>query len=308
MNRYAIAIHGGAGTIPRTNMTPEKESAYRQELQRILQEGINVLKQGGQALDAVEAAVVALEDCPLFNAGRGAAFNHDGKNEMDAALMDGRLLRAGAVAGITGVKNPIRLARLVMEASDHVLLSGRGAEEFARVMNVPFETDDYFFTQERYDQLVQKQQRGGAPSESLTGNKPANFGTVGAVAWDSQGNLAAATSTGGLTNKRFGRIGDSPLIGAGTYANDVCAVSCTGDGEYFIRTVAAHDVACLVEYRGLTLQEACHLVIHEKLGQLGGEGGLIAVDNQGNLALPFNSEGMYRAIKRWDSEEMVAIY
>jgi len=196
MNRYAIAIHGGAGTLPRTGMTLEKENTYRQELQRILLVGVNVLKQGGQALNAVETSVVALEDCPLFNAGRGAAFNYEGKNELDAALMDGQTRRAGAVAGITGVRNPIRLARLVMEESDHVLLSGRGAEEFARIMKVPFETDDYFFTQERYDQLVQKQQRGGAPSESLSGYKPANFGTVGAVAWDSQGNLAAATSTG----------------------------------------------------------------------------------------------------------------
>jgi L-asparaginase / beta-aspartyl-peptidase len=305
---FAMAIHGGAGTLSRKEMTPDKEAAYKEGLRQALQAGIEVLEKKGSALDAVEAAVRALEDHPLFNAGRGAAFNFEGKHELDAAIMNGATREAGAVACVKGIRNPVSLARAVMEKSDHVLLSGAGAEEFARLQQVELVPDSYFYTQERYDQLQKKKEKGGAPSENINGAKATRFGTVGAVALDAHGHLAVATSTGGLTNKRFGRIGDSPLIGGGTYANERVAVSCTGDGEYFIRTVAAYDVACLVEYKGLSLQEASGNVIHEKLTQLGGEGGLIAVDAQGNLALPFNSEGMYRAWQRQNETPHIEIY
>jgi beta-aspartyl-peptidase (threonine type) len=308
MQPYAIAIHGGAGTLTREEMTPEKEAAYRNGLRQAIEAGIHILEKQGSALDAVEAAVRVLEDHPLFNAGKGAAFSHDGTHELDAAIMDGHTREAGAVAGVKGIKNPVSLARLVMEKSDHVLLAREGAEEFARRMKIEPVPEAYFYTQERYDQLQKKKEQGGAPSENLKSQKGARFGTVGAVALDNDGHLAVATSTGGLTNKRFGRVGDSPLVGAGTYANDRVAVSCTGDGEFFIRTVAAYDLASLLEYKGLELEEAGRVVIHEKLKELGGEGGLVAVDSRGNITLPFNSEGMYRAWQRQGEPLRVSIY
>lgn len=293
MSTFALAIHGGAGTIPQLDMPPTREKAYRQGLEDALRAGYAVLKAGGAALDAVEVAVRSLEDCPLFNAGRGAVFNADGQHEMDASIMSGSDLRAGAVAGVNNVKNPVGLARLVMDKSGHVLLSGQGAFEFAHQMRVPLEDDQYFFDQFRYDQWMKVKGTDTYQLDHSDGGK--KFGTVGAVALDVNGHLAAATSTGGMTNKRYQRIGDSPIIGAGTYANDAsCAVSCTGHGESFMRAVVAFDVQALMSYKGLSLAEAVRIVVHEKLPPLDGEGGLVAVDHQGNLVLDFNSSGMYR--------------
>jgi beta-aspartyl-peptidase (threonine type) len=304
--RPSLAIHGGAGTIRREEMTADGEAAYRSSLKQALLRGWAMLNQEGAAIDAVEAVVRALEDDPLFNAGRGAVFTHDGKHEMDAAIMCGERLRAGAVAGVSGVKNPIRLARLIMEETEHVLLCAAGAEEFAREMNCDFAPPEYFFDQSRYEQLLQARREHVTQLDHTPSKK---FGTVGAVACDVRGNLAAATSTGGMTNKRFGRVGDTPLVGAGTYAdNGTCAVSCTGHGEFFIRTVAAYDVACLMKYKGLPLAEACAQVVNVTLYEMGGEGGLIAVDRQGNVAINFNSEGMYRAWVTPGREAQVAIY
>jgi L-asparaginase / beta-aspartyl-peptidase len=304
MKKIIIAIHGGAGTILRSQMTEQKEKAYTNTLSRSLNEGYDLLKRGGSALDAVQAAVIALEDCPLFNAGKGSVFTHDGNHEMDAAIMEGKYLRAGAVTGVSNIKNPVLLARMIMEKSEHVLMSGKGAEEFARLMNLPTEPDEYFYEQFRYDQLMQCRNENSVSLDHTV----KKFGTVGAVALDQDGNLAAATSTGGMTNKRFNRVGDSPLIGAGTYANNAtCAISCTGHGEYFIRAVVAHDVSCLMEYKGLSLKDACQLVVQDKLRKIGGDGGLIAVDSQGNVSLPFNSDGMYRGYKTIDAE-MIGIY
>ncbi|MBX2978929.1 MAG: isoaspartyl peptidase/L-asparaginase [Flavobacteriales bacterium] len=298
MERYALAIHGGAGTIPRTSMTPEREKAYRDALETALRRGHAVLVAGGAALDAVQAAVQMLEDSPHFNAGKGAVFNADGQHEMDASLMNGADLSAGAVAGVQNVKNPVQLARRVMDASGHVLISGLGAFEFAHKQKIPLEDDQYFFDQFRYEQW---QETVGTDDYKLDhsadsdADKERKFGTVGAVALDKHGNLAAATSTGGMTNKKWQRIGDSPIIGAGTYANNAsCAVSCTGHGESFIRAVAAHDVHALMAYKGLSLQEAVRVVVHEKLPPLDGDGGLIAVDKDGNVVLDFNCSGMYR--------------
>ncbi len=289
MVNYGIAVHGGAGTIPKADMSPEREQAYRAGLEEALRRGHAVLKEGGTALDAVEAAVRAMEDCPLFNAGKGSVFNADGQHEMDASIMEGHTLKAGAVAGVGNVKNPIGLARRVMDRSPHVMISGMGAFEFAHQEKVLLEDDEYFFDQFRYDQWMQIK---GTDSTALS---EAKFGTVGAVALDQQGHLAAATSTGGMTNKRWQRIGDSPIIGAGTYANDAtCAVSCTGHGESFIRAVAAYDVSALMDYKGLSLEEAVHEVVHRKLPLLDGDGGLIAIDRQGRIVLDFNSSGMYR--------------
>lgn len=322
MNKHSILIHGGAGTILQSTMTAEKERQYKNALQESLTAGNLILEQGGSALNAVEAAVVILENCPLFNAGRGSVFTHEGVNEMDASIMDGKTLMAGAVAGIRNIKNPVVLARAVMEKSEHVFMCGKGAEEFARTINLPFEKNEYFFTQQRYDQLMairdsdQTQLDHTISKDPLLkgtmGNeKPGEkkFGTVGAVALDLFGNIAAATSTGGMTNKKYGRIGDSPVIGAGTYANNLtCAVSCTGHGEYFIRAVVAYDISCLMEYKGLSLKDACDLVVHKKLMKIGGEGGLIAIDTQGNAALVFNSEGMYRGMKKQGEDFVIEIY
>ncbi len=293
MNKIALAVHGGAGTIERARLGPEGEKAYEEVLALALRTGHAVLAGDGRALDAVEAAVRVLEDHPFFNAGRGSVFNADGMHEMDAAIMDGADLRAGAVASVQNVKNPVALARRVMDHSGHVLLSGLGAFEFAHRQKVALEDDAYFFDQLRYDQWAALRGTEEVHLDHSAGER--KFGTVGAVARDAHGHLAAATSTGGMTNKRWQRIGDSPLIGAGTYANDeTCAVSCTGNGESFIRAVAAHDVHALMAYKGLSLAEAVRTVVHEKLPPMDGEGGMIAVDRDGRMVLDFNSTGMYR--------------
>lgn len=290
MPEPCIVIHGGAGTIQKGSMTPELESQYREGLDHALKAGWFVLERGGAALDGVEAAVVALENYPLFNAGRGSVFTHEGKNEMDAAIMDGSKGTAGAVASIRNVKNPIKLARLVMERSDHVLLAGDGADQFAEEMKIELRDNTYFYTDFRWKQLEEAIAAGKVQLDHAA-QKP--IGTVGAVACDSSGHLAAATSTGGMTNKRYGRIGDTPIIGAGTYADDICAVSCTGHGEYFMRCVTGYDVAARIRYKGLSLNAAAdESIVH--LTSVGGEGGLVAVDANGNMAMPFNSEGMYR--------------
>ncbi len=312
MNKYAIAIHGGAGTILKSTMTPEKEKAYLDGLKNAIEAGETILKNGGSALDAVEKAVRSLEDNPLFNAGKGAVFSNAGKNEMDASIMNGEDLTAGAVAGISNIKNPISLAKGIMQKSEHVFLAGNGAIEFAHLIGSDFEEDAYFFEQMRFDQLQQAKQSDGVFLDHTTDkfeNGEKKFGTVGAVALDIHGNLAAGTSTGGMTNKKFGRVGDSPIIGAGTYANnETCAISCTGHGEFFIRSVVAHDISCLIEYKGLSLKEACDFVVMDKLVKIGGEGGLVAIDKNGNIEMPFNSEGMYRAKKSEDGEFFIKIY
>lgn len=308
MQPIAIAIHGGAGTILRSAMTPEKEARYQQALQDARDTGYAVLLAGGTALDAVEAAVVALEECPLFNAGRGAVFTAAGTHEMDASIMEGAGRQAGAVSLITGVRNPVRLARLVMERSGHVMLAGEGARAFAEAMGVEFKDAAWFHDDFRYDQW---QQVKGSETFQLdhSDDKERKFGTVGAVALDQHGHLAAATSTGGMTNKRFGRIGDSPIIGAGTWADDrTCAISCTGSGEYFIRGVVAYDVACLIEHKGLSLHDAAHEVVMQRLHAIGGDGGLIALNTQGDISMPFNTEGMYRAAKNSLGVDRVEIY
>lgn len=269
-----------------------------------------ILERGGSSLDAVEAAIISLEDCPLFNAGKGAVFNNEGRHEMDASVMYGKDLSAGAVTGVKNIKNPITLSRAVMEKSQHVFLAGSGAEVFAREQNIAFEDDAYFYDQFRYDQWQQAQKEEGVfLDHNISAGDEKKFGTVGAVALDINGHLAAGTSTGGMTNKKFGRVGDSPIIGAGTYANDnTCAISCTGHGELFIRSVVAYDISCLMEYKGLTLHEACDEVVMNKLVKIQGEGGLIAIDKNGNVELPFNSEGMYRAFKKSDGSGEVLIY
>lgn len=295
MRRIALAVHGGAGTINRESMSPEKEQLYKETLREAVLKGYNVLERGGTAVDAVELAVLILEDNDLFNAGKGSVFNSEGKHEMDASLMEGKHLKAGAVSGIKNVKNPVKLARLVMENSPHVLLYGQGAEELARKSGLEFRPDHYFYSELRFQQWKEAQKNDSIPMD----HNDKKFGTVGAVAVDKAGNLASATSTGGMTNKKYGRIGDSPIIGAGTYANNkTCAISCTGHGEYFLRSVVAYDVSALMEYKGLTLKEASHLVIKDKLLNLGGEGGLIGVDKEGNLSLVYNSSGMYRGWKK----------
>jgi len=305
-----IAIHGGAGTILRSLMNPEKEAQYINGLQQAIDIGDAILKQGGLSIDAVEAAVISLENFPLFNAGKGAVFTHKGTHEMDASIMDGATLEAGSVSGISNVKNPIQLAKVIKEKSGHVFLCGSKAEEFAKQMGLNMQPDSYFFEQERYNQWQEVKDSDSYQLDHTTNNgEGKKFGTVGAVALDKFGNLAAATSTGGMTNKRFGRIGDTPIIGAGTYANNkTCAISCTGHGEFFIRAVVAYDISCLMEYKGLSLKEACHLVVKDKLVKLGGEGGVIAIDAAGNIELTFNSDGMYRAWKKGNAETEIRIY
>lgn len=306
MQNLAIAIHGGAGTITPDSMTSELEKAYRKDLAHALNQAYQLLEKGGSALDAVELAVALLEDSPLFNAGRGSVFTKEGKHEMDAAIMCGKTLDAGAVAGVRSIRNPVRLSRTILEQSDHVLLSSYGAEDFARKYDIEFAPEEYFYDQHRYNQWREVRD---TDTFMLDHSKERKFGTVGAVARDANGDLAAATSTGGMTNKNYNRIGDSPLIGSGTYANNkTCAISCTGHGEYFIRAVVAYDVSCLMEYKGYTLQEACDEVVLNKLIKFGGEGGLIAVDSKGELALPFNSDGMYRGYRSSGREGRVAIY
>ena len=303
----SIAIHGGAGVISRASMTAENERAYRADLERALDAGYAVLEKGGTSLDAVVAAVRILEDSPLFNAGLGAVFNHAGINELDAAIMDGATEKAGAVAGVRHIKNPIELARMVMERTPHVLLSGEGAEEFALEQGVTLVPGSYFYTERRWKQLEEAQK--AERTASLQDEDIGYFGTVGAVARDKNGNLAAATSTGGMTNKRWGRIGDSPIIGAGTYAdNATCAVSATGSGEYFMRAVVAHEICARVRLSGVTAAEAAHDVIHGKLKEIGGDGGVIVVDRDGALSLEFNTEGMFRAARDSRGRREVAIY
>ena len=313
MNKHAIAIHGGAGTILRSQMSAEKEREYKEGLLAALQAGNEKLEKGGSSLDAVEAAIVSLEDNPLFNAGKGSVFTHEGKHEMDAAIMNGKDLKAGAVAGILHIKNPVKLARAVMDCSDNVLLVGEGAIAFAAKMHLDFEPEEYFFSQHRFEQLLEIQDTNTTQMDhadkDADGMPKNKIGTVGAVALDMFGNLAAGTSTGGMTNKRYGRVGDTPVIGAGTYANNkTCAISCTGVGEYFIRSVVAYDISCLMEYKGLTLEQACKEVVFKKLVEMGGEGGLIAIDANGNIQMPFNAEGMYRGTKVAGGAYIVGIY
>ena len=314
MSVYTMALHGGAGTILRQEMTPELESAYLAGLEDALHAGYAVLEQGGMAVNAVKAAVVALEDNILFNAGRGSVFTKKGLQEMDAAIMDGASLQAGAVAGVRNVRNPIELATEVMRNSNHVFLSGKGANDFAIKQGIKLEPDEFFFSQFRYDQWKAIRDSDNYALDHTNQEleqmmRDKKFGTVGAVACDMQGNIASATSTGGMTNKKYGRIGDSPLIGAGTYANNkTCAISCTGHGEPFIRGVVAYDVSCLMEYKGLGLQEAMDIVVNDKLIKLEGEGGMIGVDATGNAAMIFNSAGMYRAMKDSKGEMKIAIY
>lgn len=309
---YAITVHGGAGTIEPGSITPEKEMAYHVGIEEALQAAYKILSRQGSALDAVEAAVRSLEDNPLFNAGKGAVFTHDGKHELEASIMCGKTLKAGAASRLNAVKNPVSLARKILDHSEFVFMCGSGAEEFAREQNLEFQLEDYFFTHERYQELKQKQEKEWQKANALqdTDHTPGkSLGTVGAVALDIHGNLAAATSTGGLTNKKYGRIGDTPLIGCGTYANNAtCAVSCTGDGEFFIRTVAAHEVYSLVTYKGISMQEACDIVIHERLKAIEGEGGLIAIDRQGNIGMAYNSPNMHRGSILPDGTLFTAVF
>lgn len=308
--RTMLVIHGGAGTITRASMTPETEKAYRQAMEEALRAGNAVLARGGTSLDAVEATIHVMEDWPLFNAGKGAVFTHEGRNELDASIMDGKNKRAGAVAGVTIIRNPISAARAVMEKSPHVMMAGRGAELFATKMGLEIVDPSYFWTERRWKALQQEllQEQQQKPRSDLKTSQPKKFGTVGAVALDQSGNLAAGTSTGGMTNKQYGRVGDSPIIGAGTYAdNESCAVSATGNGEYFIRWTVAYDIAALMKYRGMSVADAANEVINKKLPPEG-EGGVIALDRKGNFAMPFNSEGMYRGWIGPDGVPHVLIY
>ena len=310
MSKFTIAIHGGAGTISKKSMTPEKEAAYIKALNDAVIAGYAILEKNGNALDAVKAAVIELENNILFNAGKGSVFTNTETHEMDASIMEGRDLSAGAVAAVKNIRNPIELAYAVMKKSEHVFLIGSGAEEFAKQNAIAFEPDEYFYSEFRYKQLQKaKSVNETALDHDINFNDEKKFGTVGAVACDVNGNLAAATSTGGMTNKQFGRVGDSPIIGAGTYANNkTCAISCTGHGEPFIRAVTAYDVSCLMEYKGLSLEEAMNIVVNDKLMKIDGDGGMIGVDSNGNAALVFNSEGMYRGVKSSDGRMEWGIY
>ena len=304
----ARASLGGAGTLVKGLMTPELETKYKDALKVALNKGYAVLEANGTALDAVEEAVKCLEDTPLFNAGKGSVFTAEGTHEMDAAIMDGKTLNAGAVSLVTGIKNPVSLARDVMDKSYHVFLAGDGAMQFANQNGHEVKAPDYFYDEVRYQQW-----QGIKDSETFqldhSVKKDGKFGTVGAVACDQYGNVAAATSTGGMTNKKWGRVGDSPMIGAGNYANNkTCAVSCTGSGEFFIRGVVAYDVSCLMEHKGVSLEEAANEVIHKRIVEIKGDGGLIAVDAHGNITMPFNTEGMYRASRSSNGSEYLAIY
>ncbi len=308
MNTFSIAIHGGAGTLVKGMMTTELEKQYKAALKEALDKGYSVLESGGTSVDAVEKAVVVLEDSHLFNAGKGAVFTADETHEMDASIMNGKNLNAGAVSLISGIKNPISLAYQVMEKSEHVFLAGKGAMQFAKMNNFAIEPASYFYDDFRHKQWLEIKDTDSFQLDH-TKKKDSKFGTVGAVACDADGNIAAATSTGGMTNKRFGRIGDSPVIGAGNYAdNKTCAISCTGSGEFFIRGVVAYDVACLIEHKEMSLLEAANEVIHKRILEIGGDGGLIAVDAKGNIAMPFNTEGMYRATKSSNGKEEISIY
>jgi beta-aspartyl-peptidase (threonine type) len=314
--KFVLAIHGGAGTILKKNMTDSLEKAYIEKLTESLQAGYDQIKQGKSSLDAVEAAIHVMEDSPLFKAGKGAVITNQGKNELDAAIMDGSNLTAGEVAGVTSIKNPISAARAVMDKSEHVMMVGKGAEEFAAKNGIEIVDPKYFWTQQRWDGLQRALKRDAERAELDHDDKQAflppykdeKFGTVGCVALDQQGNLAAGTSTGGMTNKKFGRVGDAPIIGAGTYANnETVAISCTGWGEFFIRSVAAFNVSAKMKYAKLDIKEASQQVIDE-IGKLGGDGGMIAIDKNGEVAMPFNTEGMYRGTVTADGKITVEIY
>jgi len=323
MENFAIVIHGGAGTILKENMTPELEQQYKDKLNEALKAGYDILAKGGTSMDAVIASIKVMEDSPLFNAGKGSVFANDGTNSMDASVMDGKTLKAGAMAGVHTVKNPIEGARAVMGKSPHVILSGDGADKFAKEQGLKIEDPKYFYDEKRWKQFQQIKKQDSIkldhnskdtsgyvhPKDAEFADPDKKFGTVGCVALDKYGNLSAGTSTGGMTNKKWGRVGDSPIIGAGTYANNkTCAVSCTGHGEYFIRNVVAYDVSALMEYKGMTLEQAASEVVMKKLKEQGGEGGLIAIDAKGNIAMPFNTPGMYRAYMLKDGKSEVKIY
>lgn len=312
---FAIIIHGGAGTILRENMTPEKEAAYKETLEKAIRIGYDILKNGGTSLDAVQKTINVMEDSPLFNAGKGAVFTNAETNELDASIMDGKTLNAGASAGTTTVKNPINLARVIMEQSPHVMMAGVGAETYAKEQGLELVDPSYFYTEDRFNSLkyVKEKEAKDAGNTSAAFYDPvikdSKFGTVGCAALDKDGNLAAGTSTGGMTNKRYGRVGDAPIIGAGTYANNsTCAVSSTGWGEYFIRAMVAHDISALMEYKGLTLKEAAQEVIQKKVPDMGGNGGIIALDKNGTMVAEFNTAGMYRATMNDQGELEVGIY
>jgi beta-aspartyl-peptidase (threonine type) len=316
--KYILVIHGGAGTITKANLSAKKEADYRAALTLALQTGYNVLKAGKTSLDAVEAAIHVMEDSPLFNAAKGAVFTHDGRNELDASIMDGKTLMAGAVAGVTTIKNPVSAARAVMEKSEHVMMVGPGAEAFAKQAGLTIVDPSYFYTKERWDGLQKAIKADSTRAVLDHGNKKSmklgvlnkdyKFGTVGAVALDNAGNLAAATSTGGMTNKKYGRVGDSPIIGAGTYANNETAgISCTGWGEFYIRNVVAYDISAMMEYKKMPVAEAAKAVL-DKVGKMGGDGGLIALDKNGHVAMPFNTDGMYRGTVTSDGKIEVLIY
>lgn len=320
-DKITLVIHGGAGTITRKNMSPEMEKAYTAVLDQALQTGYTILKNGGTSLDAVTATIQVMEESPLFNAGKGAVFTHEGKNELDASIMEGKTLKAGAIAGVTTIKSPIAAARAVMEQSEHVMLTGKGAEEFAKLRGLEIVDPSYFYTEKRWEGLqralkaeksqLDHNEEPAKPrkSSSLIFDEGKKFGTVGCVALDQYGNLAAGTSTGGMTNKRWNRVGDAPIIGAGTYANnETCAISATGHGEYFIRSVVAHDISALMAYKGLSLAAASDEVVMKKLVKMGGEGGLVAVDKDGNVSMPFNSEGMYRGYIKANGQKVIGIY
>jgi beta-aspartyl-peptidase (threonine type) len=323
-DNFGIVIHGGAGTILRENMTPEKEAEYKAKLEEAIKTGHKILAEGGSSLDAVEATIRIMEDSPLFNAAKGAVFTADEKNELDASIMNGADKAAGAIAGVTTVKNPISLARQVMENSPHVMMAGKGAEIFAKERGLELVSPDYFYTQSRFDALqrVKAKDENAVEldhDEDSTKKDKANFydptikdskfGTVGCAALDKNGNLAAGTSTGGMTNKKYGRVGDAPIIGAGTYANNAtCAVSSTGWGEYFIRNIVAYDISAMMEYKNSSLQEAAKEVIQNKLSALGGDGGIIAIDKNGNVVMEFNTSGMYRASMNKNGELYIGIY
>lgn len=320
-DKFVLVIHGGAGTILKSQMTPEKEKAYQEALNKALETGYAILKNGGSAMDAVEAAVRTMEDNPLFNAGKGAVFTNEGKNELDAAIMDGKTLAAGSVAGVTTIRNPITAARAVMEKSPHVMMTGKGAEKFAQQQGIEIVDPSYFYTEDRWKGLqraksedsTKMQQDHTDTSKKVSLRQPENkdykYGTVGAVALDRHGNLAAATSTGGMTNKKFGRVGDAPIIGAGTYANNATvAISGTGWGEYFIRLVMAKSISDMMEFGKMKLKNAADEMIMKRLPALGGDGGLIAVDKNGNIAMPFCTEGMYRGYIKSDGKKEIRIY
>src|SRR5690554_3537659 len=311
---FGIVIHGGAGTILKENMSDSLEAAYKEKLKEAISIGHEILKNGGTSLEAVAKTINVLEDSPLFNAGKGSVFTHDATNELDASIMDGATLNAGAVAGVKHIKNPIDLAKDVMQKSEHVMLYGAGAEEFAQSLGYKMMDTSYFYTKSRYESLQRiLEKEKTINTEKISFEDPyiknSKFGTVGCAALDKHGNLASGTSTGGMTNKRWNRIGDAPIIGAGTYANNAtCAVSSTGWGEFFIRSVVAFDISAMMEYKGMSLQDAAKEVIHKKVPALGGDGGIVAIDKNGNVAIEFNTAGMYRASMNADGELKIGIY